>query len=171
MHQHCEHALLTLRPFLALKASVALLVLPTGYPCSLSNARCQQYLSTASMHYLLRAPFGPWEHPPCRVALLAPPFKVALLAPLCIPFGPWEHPPRRVTLIVPHAEGRASAGAGHGRGPQPAVWRGAAVLRWRWSLSLCRGAVLFGLHPFAGGGWLVLLRSCDACSVVGGGLR
>jgi hypothetical protein len=42
------------------------------WACSLSNAGCQQYISTASMHYLLRAPFGPWEDLPCRVALVAP---------------------------------------------------------------------------------------------------
>ena len=32
------------------------------------------------------------------------------------------------------AAGRAAAGAGPGRGPQPAVWRGAAVLHRRWPL-------------------------------------
>jgi len=34
------------------------------------------------------------------------------------------------------AAGRAAAGAGHGRGPHQAVWRGAAVLRQRWPPSL-----------------------------------
>ena len=52
--------------------------------------------------------------------------------------------------------------AGPGRGPQPAVWRGAAVLRRLWppSLSCCWG------------GWLVLLlRVCNVCRAVGGGLQ
>jgi hypothetical protein len=50
-------------------------------------------------------------------------------------------------LIVP-----AAAGAGPGRGPQPAVWRGAAVLRRRWPPSPCRGAAPCGLRLVAGGG-------------------
>jgi len=69
------------------------------------------------------------------------------------------------------AAGREAAGAGHGRGPQPAVLRIAAVLRRRWPPSPCWGATPYGLRPFAGGGWLVLLRGCDACRAVGGGLQ
>ena len=67
------------RPFRALGASTfqGRLVCPACKkpfsPCSLSNAKCHQCISIASMHYLLRTPFGPWEHLPCRVALLAPP--------------------------------------------------------------------------------------------------
>jgi hypothetical protein len=66
------------------------------------------------------------------------------------------------------AAGRAAAGAGPGRGPQPAVWCGAAVLApfpvpgrsSLWTVSCCWG------------GWLVLLlRGCDACHAVGGGLQ
>ncbi len=50
------------------------------------------------------------------------------------------------------AAGRAAAGAGPGRGPQPAVWRGAAVLRRLWPPSPCRGAAPCGLCLVAGGG-------------------
>ena len=48
--------------------------------------------------------------------------------------------------------GRAAAGAGNGRGPQQAVWRGTAVLRRRWPPSTCQGAAPCGLRLFAGGG-------------------
>ncbi len=67
------------------------------------------------------------------------------------------------------AAGGVSEGAGPGRGPQPAVWRGAAVLRRLWPPSPCRGAAPCGLCLVAGGGWLVLLlRGCAACRAVGG---
>jgi hypothetical protein len=52
------------------------------------------------------------------------------------------------------AAGRAAAGAGPGRGPRPAAWRGAAVLRRPPSL-----------------GWLELVRGVGACRTVCGGLR
>jgi hypothetical protein len=59
------------------------------------------------------------------------------------------------------AAGRASAGAGPGRGPQPAVWRGAAVLRRLCPPSPCRGAAPCGLCLVAGeGGW------CCCCGAV-----
>jgi hypothetical protein len=52
------------------------------------------------------------------------------------------------------AAGRAAAGAGPGRGPPPAVWRGAAVLRRRWPPCPCRGTVRCGLRLVdGGGGW------------------
>ena len=49
--------------------------------------------------------------------------------------------------------GRGVAGAEHGRGPQPAVWRGAAVLRRRWPPSPCRGAAVDCFLLLGGGGW------------------
>jgi hypothetical protein len=49
------------------------------------------------------------------------------------------------------AAGRAASGAGHGRGPQPAVWRVAAMLRRRWPPSPCWGSAPCGLRSFAGG--------------------
>ena len=57
-----------------------------------------------------------------------------------------------------------------GRDPQLAVWRGATVLRWRWPPSRA-GAQLPVDCVSLLGGWLVLLRGCDACRVVGGGLQ
>ncbi len=50
------------------------------------------------------------------------------------------------------AAGRATAGAGPGRGPQQAVWCGAAVLRLLWPPSPCRGAAPCRLPLVAGGG-------------------
>ncbi len=35
---------------------------------------------------------------------------------------------------------------------------------WRWPPSPCRGVAPCGLLLVAGGGWLVLLRDCDACN-------
>jgi len=70
------------------------------------------------------------------------------------------------------AAGRAAAGAGPGRGPKPAVRRSAAVLCRLWPPSPCRDAAPCGLRLVAWGGWLVLLlRGCDACRAVGGGLQ
>jgi hypothetical protein len=64
------------------------------------------------------------------------------------------HPPRPPHLSTSTAAGRATAGAGPGRGPQQAVWRGAAVLRRLWPPSPCRGAAPCGLRLVAGeGGW------------------
>ena len=67
--------------------------------------------------------------------------------------------------------GRAAAGAGNGRGPQQAVWRGTAVLRRRWPPSTCQGAAPCGLRLFAGGGgWCCYgaethaMRSVTACN-------
>ena len=62
--------------------------------------------------------------------------------------------------------------AGPGRGPQPAVWRGAAVLRRLWPPSPCRGAAPCGLCLVAGqGGWCCCCgaathaaRSVGACN-------
>ena len=66
---------------------------------------------------------------------------------------------------------RAAAGAGNGRGPQQAVWRGTAVLRRRWPPSTCQGAAPCGLRLFAGGGgWCCYgaethaMRSVTACN-------
>ena len=67
--------------------------------------------------------------------------------------------------------GQAAAGAGPGRGPQPAVWRGATVLRRRWPPSPCRDAAPCRLRLVAGGGGWCYLRGCDACRAVGGGLQ
>jgi hypothetical protein len=56
------------------------------------------------MHNLLRAPFGPWEHLPCRVALVAPLASIRAHPAhslLRSPFGPWEHLPCRVALVAP----------------------------------------------------------------------
>ena len=47
---------------------------------------------------------------------------------------------------------RLHGGPRRGRGPQPAVWRGAAVLGRRWPPSPCRGAAPCGLRLVAGGG-------------------
>ena len=70
-----------------------------------------------------------------------------------------------------------------GRGPQPAVWRGAAVLHRLWPPSPCQGAAPCGLCLVAGGGstrhppqqqdtvHVLLLRGCDACRTVGVGLQ
>jgi hypothetical protein len=101
------------RPFRALGASTfqGRLVCPACKkpfsPCSLSNAKCHQCISIASMHYLLRTPFGPWEHLPCRVALLAPPagYPCSLSNARCQPFWPWEHLPclPRLQGILAHS--------------------------------------------------------------------
>jgi hypothetical protein len=47
---------------------------------------------------------------------------------------------------------RRRGGWRRGRGPQPAVWRGATVLRRRWPPSPCLGAAPCGLRLVAGGG-------------------
>jgi hypothetical protein len=67
--------------------------------------------------------------------------------------------------------GRAAAGARPGRCPQPAVWRGATVLRLRWPLSPCLGAAPCGLCLVdGGGGWCCCgaatyaARSVAACN-------
>ena len=60
--------------------------------------------------------------------------------------------------------GRGSAGAEHGSGPQPAVWRGAAVLRRRWPPSPCRGAAVDCVLLL--GGVAGAVRGCDACRAV-----
>jgi hypothetical protein len=68
--------------------------------------------------------------------------------------------------------GRAEAGAGPGRGPQPAVWRDAAVLRRLWPPSPCRGAAPCGLCLVVGeGSWCCCCgaathaaRSVGACN-------
>ena len=65
--------------------------------------------------------------------------------------------------------GRGVAGAEHGRGPQPAVWRGAAVLRRRWPPSPCRGAAVDCVLLL--GGVAGAVRGCDACRAVSGGLQ
>ncbi len=48
--------------------------------------------------------------------------------------------------------GAVGGGGGPGRGPRPAVWRIAEVLRWRWPPSPCRGSAPCGLCLVAGGG-------------------
>ncbi len=65
--------------------------------------------------------------------------------------------------------GWGSAGVEHGRGPQPAVWRGAEVLRRRWPPSPCRGATVDCVLLL--GGVAGVVRGCDACRAVGGGLQ
>ena len=68
--------------------------------------------------------------------------------------------------------GRGAAGAEHGRGPQPAVWRSATVLRLRWPPSPCRGEAVDCVLLMGGvAGAVVLLWGCDACYAVGGGLQ
>jgi len=65
--------------------------------------------------------------------------------------------------------GRAAEGAEHGRGPQPAVWRCATVLRLCWPPSPCRGAAVDCVLLL--GGVAGAVRGCDACQEVGGGLQ
>ncbi len=59
------------------------------------------------------------------------------------------------------AAGRTATGAGPGRGPQPAVCRGAAVLRRLWPPSPCQGAAPCGLCLVAGG-----VDWCCCCGAV-----
>ena len=67
------------------------------------------------------------------------------------------------------AAGRGAAGAEHGRGPQPAVWRGATVLHRRWPPSPCRVAAVDCVLLL--GGVAGAVRGCDACRAVSGGLQ
>ena len=63
--------------------------------------------------------------------------------------GIFSFPPTRSCGAA--TSGRASEGAGPGRGLQPAVWLGVAVMRRCWPPSPCRGAAPCGLRLVAGG--------------------
>jgi hypothetical protein len=68
-----------------------------------------------------------------------------------------------------HGVWATAAGARPGRCPPPAVWRGAAVLRLRWSPSPCRSSLWTA--SCCRWGWLVLVRGGGACRAVGGCLQ
>ena len=65
--------------------------------------------------------------------------------------------------------GRGAAGAEHGRGPQPAVWRNSSVLRRRWPPSPCWGTAVDCVLLL--GGVAGAVRGCDACRSDGGDLQ